>query len=63
MFNKLQKYKNNDHSFFDERRPLSEACNAPKDKSGVYYILELARGIINLVFIGSSGKMINNGNN
>ncbi|MCH7612940.1 MAG: hypothetical protein IIB45_06220 [Candidatus Marinimicrobia bacterium] len=62
MFDELEKYKNNDHFFFDERISLSEACNAPKDKSGVYVVYELVRGKVNLVYIGSSGKMMNNGN-
>ena len=52
MFDELEKYKNNDHFFFDEREPLSEVCNAPKDKSGVYVVYELVRGKVNLVYIG-----------
>ncbi|MBT7901142.1 MAG: hypothetical protein HN601_09415 [Candidatus Marinimicrobia bacterium] len=61
MFDELEKYNNNDHFFIDERVSLNEACNAPKNKSGVYYVLELSQGKINLVYIGSSGKMMNNG--
>ena len=61
MFKELEKYKNNDHFFFDNTESLSKVCNAPKTKSGIYTVLELKDGRINLVYIGSSGKMQNNG--
>jgi len=61
MFSDLDKYENRDHFFFDGGEALGSVCNAPKDKSGVYIVYELARGKIRLVYIGSSGKMQNNG--
>lgn len=61
MFDELNKYKNNDHFFFTGKESLGEVCNAPKNKSGVYVVYELKNGRINLVYIGSSGKVQNNG--
>ncbi len=61
MFAELKKYQNKDHFFFDKENELGNVCNAPRDKSGVYIIYELARGKVNLVYIGSSGKMQTNG--
>jgi len=61
MFSDLDKYENRDHFFFDRDKPLEQVCNAPKDISGVYVVYELARGKIRLVYIGSSGKMQNDG--
>ena len=40
---------------------LKNVCNAPKNKSGVYIVYELKNGKIELVYIGSSGKVQNNG--
>ncbi len=56
MFDELTKYKHNDQFFFDGIKKLSEVCNAPTDKSGVYIIYKLAKGKIELIYIGSSGK-------
>ena len=61
MFDELTKYKNNNHFFFTAREELENVCNAPKDKSGVYIVYELKNGRIELVYIGSSGKVLNNG--
>ena len=43
-------------------KPLKEVCNAPKDSSGVYYVIALANGRIELVYIGRSGSILNDGN-
>lgn len=56
MFDELTKYKHNDHFFFEATQKLSEVCNAPTDKSGVYIIYKLARGKVEMVYIGSSGQ-------
>ena len=61
MFDELTKYKNNNHFFFTAKEELENVCNAPKDKSGVYIVYELKNGRIELVYIGSSGKVLNNG--
>ena len=61
MFDELTKYKNNNHFFFTAKEELENVCNAPKDKSGVYLVYELKNGRIELVYIGSSGKIQNNG--
>lgn len=56
MFAELEKYKHNDHFFFEATQKLSQVCNAPTDKSGVYIIYKLAKGKIEMVYIGSSGQ-------
>jgi hypothetical protein len=61
MFDKLTKYKNKNHFFFTTKEELENVCNAPNDKSGVYIVYELKSGRIELIYIGSSGKVLNNG--
>jgi hypothetical protein len=61
MFDELTKYKNNDHFFFTSDKELNDVCNAPKNSSGIYLVYELKNGRIELVYIGSSGKVQNNG--
>jgi len=56
MFDELNIYKDNGHFFFERGQKLSEVCNAP-NKSGVYYILQLRKGKIQLVYIGASGTI------
>jgi hypothetical protein len=56
MFDELTKYKNNGHFFFEKGQTLSLVCNAP-EKAGVYYILMLRKGKIELVYIGASGTI------
>jgi hypothetical protein len=36
-------------------------CNAPTDKSGVYIIYALTKGKVKLYYIGSSGKLMDDG--
>jgi len=62
MFDELRKYKNNNHFFFKKNDNLENVCNAPKNKSGIYIVYELKNGRIELVYIGSSGKVHNSGN-
>lgn len=61
MFDELKKYKNTNHFFFEANQKLIEVCNAPTDKSGVYLIYKLAKGKIDLVYIGSSGQKLKDG--
>lgn len=61
MFDELIKYKNNNHFFFKENDRLDDVCNAPKNKSGIYIVYELKNDRIELIYIGSSGKVQNNG--
>jgi len=56
MFDELTKYTHNDHFFFVSTDRLIEKCNAPTDKSGVYIVYALAKGKIELIYIGRSGK-------
>ncbi len=60
MFDELNKYKNNGHFFYDGKALMKEVCNAPEEGIGVYIIYRLAHGNIDLVFIGSYGKVIQN---
>jgi hypothetical protein len=55
MFDELEKYKNKDHFFFKPDDILSQVCNAPDDKSGLYIVYALAKGRIELIYIGISG--------
>ena len=55
MFDELNKYKNKNHFFFRPEDGLSEVCNAPNDKSGIYLVYALVQGKIELVYIGISG--------
>jgi|SRR5690554_2242244 len=61
MFQEPQKYSDNDHFFFEADKELEKVCNAPKDKDGVFKVIELRNGKINLVYIGysESGGLFN----
>ncbi|MFT6827392.1 MAG: hypothetical protein ACI9Z3_002198 [Roseivirga sp.] len=61
MFDELSKYKVNNHFFFSDNDQLENVCNAPKSGAGVYTVFALANGRIELVYIGSSGKLKNDG--
>lgn len=54
MFDELRKYKQTGHFFFKPIDSLTEKCNAPSDKCGVYVIFALKGGRIELVKIGST---------
>lgn len=56
MFDELTIYKNRGHFFFERGQSLSRVCNAP-EQAGVYYILMLRKGKIELVYIGASGTI------
>ncbi len=61
MFDELNKYKNNGHFFFQKGDLLSVQSKDVPDLPGVYYILRLAHGKIDLVYIGKSGTVLQNG--
>ena len=61
MFDELNKYKS-DHFFLKPDENLMQVCNAPTDKSGVYIVYALAKGKIELIYIGRSGKKGADGN-
>jgi len=61
MFDELDKYKNTNHFFLSVDDKLPKVCNAPNDKSGVYLVYALAKGKIDLIYIGRSGKRASDG--
>lgn len=54
MFQEPKNFTDNDHFFFEANNELEKVCNAPKHKDGVFKVLELRNGKINLVYIGFS---------
>ena len=54
MFDALNKYKQTGHFFLKPTGSLTEECNAPAEKGGVYIIYALKNGRIELVKIGCS---------
>ena len=61
MFEELEKYKTNGHFFLSETEELKSVCNASINGIGVYVVYALKGGKIELVYIGSSGKILQNG--
>lgn len=57
MFDELSKYELHGHFFLKPQDNLREVCNAPSDKSGIYIVYALKKGKIELIYIGSSGKV------
>ncbi len=62
MFDETNKYKTNDHFFYMPGSSLPEVSKAVPALPGVYYIIRLARGHVDLVFIGKSGAGAQLGN-
>jgi hypothetical protein len=56
MFQEPKKYSDNDHFFFESKQDLEKNCNAPNDKDGIFKVLELRNGKVNLVYIGYSNS-------
>lgn len=56
MFQEPINFTDNDHFFFQADNDLEKVCNAPKDKDGVFKVLELRNGRINLIYIGYSNS-------
>jgi hypothetical protein len=61
MFDELKRFKNNGHFFFKKGDSLKEVSKGVPDLPGVYYVLRLANNKIELVYIGKSGTIMNNG--
>ena len=61
MFDETRKYKNNGHFFFKKGNQLSEVSKNVPELPGVYYIVRLAKGRVELVYIGKSGTITQNG--
>ena|SRR5690554_1174202 len=61
MFEELEEYESNGHFFFEENDELGKVCNAPKNGIGIYIVYALKNGKIELIYIGSSGKIYQNG--
>ena len=61
MFDELRTYSRNDHFFFAPEESLGNACNAPKNGSGIYIVNALSKGRIEIVYVGSSGKIQSDG--
>ena len=54
MFDELEKYKNNGHLFYKTGDNVLKLSQKLPNEPGVFYILKLAKGKIELVFIGKS---------
>jgi hypothetical protein len=61
MFDELKKYQRQGHFFFKPDDDLFSVSTIPDNVAGVYYIFKLALGKVRPVYIGSSGKMQQNG--
>lgn len=61
MFDQTNKYTNHGHFFLSPGDNLQEKSSEVPDLPGVYYIIRLAGGGIDLVYIGSSGTVNQNG--
>jgi hypothetical protein len=57
MFDETEKYANQGHFFFKKGNNLKEVSQDVPNLPGVYYILRLARGRVDLVYIGKSGTI------
>lgn len=61
MFDELKKYKKKGSFSFKADELLEKACNAPKDKSGVYIVYASDNSKDNPIYIGSTGKIRKDG--
>lgn len=61
MFEELKNYGNNGHFFFSNGDNLKDVSKDVPNLPGIYYILRLAKGRIDLVYIGKSGTINSNG--
>jgi len=61
MFDETKKYKNNGHFFFKRGDRLSEVSKNVPELPGVYYVIRLAKGRVELVYIGKSGTITRTG--
>ena len=61
MFDELEKYKTNGHFFFEKGKSLAKVSKDVPNEAGVYVIYKLSGGKIELVYIGKSGTINQNG--
>ena len=61
MFDELAKYKNKGHFFFEKGDVLKTKSKDVPNLPGVYYVIKLAKGKVELVYIGKSGSIQQNG--
>lgn len=61
MFDETNKYKNNGHFFFRKGDKLTDVSKDVPELPGVYYIVRLANGKVDLVYIGKSGTITQSG--
>jgi hypothetical protein len=61
MFEEVRKYKNNGHFFLRRGGLLAEESKDVPELPGVYFIMRLARGHVELVYIGKSGTIKHEG--
>jgi len=52
MLQEPKEYFEWDHFFFQPGDDLEKVCNAPKDKKGVFKVIELRKGRLSLVYVG-----------
>lgn len=57
MFSETKKYKNNDHFFFRKGDSLPDVSQDVPELPGIFYVIRLARGGIDLVYISRSGML------
>lgn len=61
MFEKLEKYTSKGHFFFRNGDKLKEVSKGVPNLPGIYYILRLSKGKIEIVYIGKSGTLKQDG--
>lgn len=61
MFDETKKYKTQGHFFFKKGNSLKEQSVDVPELPGVYYILRLAKGKVDLVYIGKSDNDLQSG--
>lgn len=61
MINNLDKYLHKSYFYLTLKDSLVEVCNAPTDKSGIYIVSAITDNIEEIIYIGSSGKVQQDG--
>ena len=60
IFQHLEKYKQG-HFFFEKGQDLKQQSKEVPSLPGVYYFLRLCKGKVDIVYIGKSGTILNDG--
>jgi hypothetical protein len=61
MFSETKKYKLNGHFFFKKGDDLAVVSKDVPEMPGIFYVLRLAQGNVDLVYIGQSGTILQSG--